>query len=131
MMRWWSSFATAEKELVRNKGGNHQDNCTSFAHVVFGDLQAPSMGFLLESLSMLCSCVPLIDKQAIEDPIHILAMKPIRLTENPLLSKTESLGDCACYLSHRRSRLYATHAPRTRASPSFDKPELPGLFLAS
>src|SRR5713101_3596603 len=80
---------------------------------------APSMGFLLESLSMLCSCVPLIDKQAIEDPIHILAMKPIRLTENPLLSKTESLGDCACYLSHRRSRLYATHAPRTRASPSF------------
>src|SRR5689334_9616240 len=44
---------------------------------------------------MLCSCVPLIDEQAIEDPIHITAMKPIRLTENPLLSKTESLGDCA------------------------------------
>src|SRR5260370_2193981 len=95
MMRWWSSFATAKKELVRNKGGNHQDNCTSFAHVVFGDLQAPSMGFLLESLSMLCSCVPLIDKQAIEDPIHITVMKPIRLTDNPLLSKAESLGDCA------------------------------------
>ena len=44
------------------------------------------MGFLLESLSMLCSCVPLIDKQAIEDPIHIPVMKLIRLTEDPLLS---------------------------------------------
>jgi hypothetical protein len=63
------------------------------------------MGFLLESLSKLCSCVPLIDKQAIEDPIHISAMKPIRLTENPLLSKTESLGDCA---AAREGRLVAS-----------------------
>src|SRR3989442_4544370 len=58
------------------------------------ETMVPSMGFPLESLSMLRSCVPLIDDQAIEDPIHIAVMKPIHLAENPLLDKAESLGDC-------------------------------------
>jgi hypothetical protein len=37
--------------------------------------------------------VPLIEEQAIEDPIHIAIMKPNHLAQNPLLEKAESLGD--------------------------------------
>ena len=51
------------------------------------------MDFLVDPLSMLRSCAPLIGEQAIEDPIHIAVMKPNRLAENPLLDKAESLGD--------------------------------------
>jgi hypothetical protein len=45
------------------------------------------------SMRKLCSCVPLIDEQAIEDPIHRAVMQPNYLAQNPLLEKAKALGD--------------------------------------
>jgi hypothetical protein len=53
--------------------------------------------------SKLCACVPLIDEQAIEDPIDIAVMKPIRPAKNSLLDEAESFGDGAAELACRSS----------------------------
>jgi hypothetical protein len=44
-------------------------------------------------LRKLCSCAPLINEQAIEDPIHAAITKPNDLAENPLLDKAKSFGN--------------------------------------
>ena len=48
---------------------------------------------LLEFLTKLCLCVPLIDEKAIEDSIHRAVMQSNYLAQYPLLKKAEALGD--------------------------------------
>lgn len=49
----------------------------------------------LQESNRLCSCVPLLGEQAIEDAIHRATMQPHHLAQNPFLDKAEALGDGA------------------------------------